>query len=124
MIHATRSGSCRISAVRSAAAIRSRPRFGENATSLSRSFACSALAEHEGLWHVLTSLNGYEQPVLTVLGVGLARFATSQEGGGVVAEYLSGNMSSDRLRELGERAIAIDMAAQGANYLEVFRYLA
>jgi uncharacterized protein (TIGR02421 family) len=83
-----------------------------------------ALAHHEGLWHVLTSLNGYAQPVLTVLGVGLARFSTSQEGGGVVAEYLSGNMASDRLRELGERALAIDLAAQGANYLEVFGYLA
>jgi uncharacterized protein (TIGR02421 family) len=83
-----------------------------------------ALAHHEGLWHVLTSLNGYEQPVLSVLGVGLSQFATSQEGGGVVAEFLSGNMSSDRLRELGERALAVDMAAQGANYLDVFRYLA
>lgn len=83
-----------------------------------------ALAHHEGLWHVLTSVNGYEQPVLSVLGVGLARFATSQEGGGVVAEFLSGNMSSDRLRELGERTLAVDMAAQGASYLDVFRYLA
>jgi uncharacterized protein (TIGR02421 family) len=82
-----------------------------------------ALAHHEGLWHVLTSLNGYAQPVLTVLGVGLSSFATSQEGGGVVAEYLSGNMASDRLRELGERALAVDMAAQGADYLDVFHYL-
>lgn len=82
-----------------------------------------ALAHHEGLWHVLTSLNGYEQPVLTVLGVGLARYATSQEGGGVVAEFLSGNMTAERFRELGERALAVDMAAQGADYLELFRYL-
>lgn len=83
-----------------------------------------ALAHHEGLWHVLTSLNGYDQPVLPVLGVGLARFATSQEGGGVVAEFLSGNMTAERLRELGERALAVDLAAQGADYLELFRYLA
>ena len=83
-----------------------------------------ALAHHEGLWHVLTSLNGYAQPVLTVLGVGLAQFSTSQEGGGTVAEFLSGNMAADRLRELGERALAIDMSAQGADYLEVFHYLA
>lgn len=83
-----------------------------------------ALAHHEGLWHVLTSLNGYDQPVLTVLGVGLAGFATAQEGGGVVSEYLSGNLAADRLRELGERALAVDMAAQGADYLDVFRYLA
>ncbi len=82
-----------------------------------------ALAHHEGLWHVLTSLNGYEQPVLSVLGVGLARYATSQEGGGVVAEFLSGSMTAERLRELGERALAVDLAAQGADYLELFRYL-
>ncbi len=82
-----------------------------------------ALAHHEGLWHVLTSLNGYDQPVLTVLGVGLAGFATSQEGGGVVAELLSGNMTAERLRELGERALSVDLVAQGADYLELFRYL-
>jgi hypothetical protein len=44
-----------------------------------------ALAHHEGLWHVLTSMNGYRQPVLPVLGVGLPRSYESQEGGGIVA---------------------------------------
>jgi hypothetical protein len=48
-----------------------------------------ALAHHEGLWHVLTSLNGHRQPVLTILGVGLPRFTESQEGGGIVAECSS-----------------------------------
>lgn len=83
-----------------------------------------ALAYHEGLWHVLTSLNGLHQPVLPVLGVGLSRFATAQEGGGVVSEFLSGTLNSERLRELGERALAVDMCARGADYLEVYRYLA
>jgi uncharacterized protein (TIGR02421 family) len=82
-----------------------------------------ALAHHEGLWHVLTSLNGYAQPVLTVLGVGLPGFTTSQEGGGVLAEHLSGNATLERFRELGERALVVDYAAQGADYLQVFRYL-
>jgi uncharacterized protein (TIGR02421 family) len=82
-----------------------------------------ALAHHEGLWHVLTSLNGYRQPVLTVLGVGLPRFTESQEGGGIVAEYLTGNLTDERYIELGERTIAIDMAARGADFLEVYRYL-
>ena len=82
-----------------------------------------ALAHHEGLWHVLTSLNGYRQPVLTVLGVGLARHTESQEGGGIVAEYLTGNITDERYIELGERTIAIDMAARGADFLEVYRYL-
>lgn len=82
-----------------------------------------ALAHHEGLWHVLTSVNGYAQPVLSVLGVGLAGYAASQEGGGIVAEYLSGNITSERFRELGERALIVDLAAQGADYLEVYRYL-
>ena len=82
-----------------------------------------ALAHHEGLWHVLTSLNGFAQPVLTVLGVGFPRHTESQEGGGIVAEYLSGNITDERYIELGERTIAIDMAARGADYLEVYRYL-
>jgi uncharacterized protein (TIGR02421 family) len=82
-----------------------------------------ALAHHEGLWHVLTSLNGQRQPVLTVLGVGLPRFTESQEGGGILAEFLTGNITDERYIELGERTIAIDMAARGADFLEVYRYL-
>jgi uncharacterized protein (TIGR02421 family) len=82
-----------------------------------------ALAHHEGLWHVLTSLNGHRQPVLTILGVGLPRFTESQEGGGIVAEFLTGNITDERYIELGERTIAIDMAARGADFLEVYRYL-
>ena len=82
-----------------------------------------ALAHHEGLWHVLTSLNGFHQPVLTVLGVGLARAVESQEGGGILAEFLTGHITDERYIELGERTIAIDMAARGADFLEVYRYL-
>lgn len=82
-----------------------------------------ALAQHEGLWHVLTSLNGYRQPVLPVLGVGLPRHTESQEGGGIVSEYITGHITDERYIELGERTIAIDMAARGADFLEVYRYL-
>jgi uncharacterized protein (TIGR02421 family) len=82
-----------------------------------------ALSHHEGLWHVLTSMNGYRQPVLTVLAVGLPRYLESQEGGGIVAEYLTGNITDERYIELGERTIAVDMAARGADFLEVYRYL-
>jgi uncharacterized protein (TIGR02421 family) len=82
-----------------------------------------ALAHHEGLWHVLTSMNGFAQPVLTVLGVGLPRHTESQEGGGIVAEFLTGHITDERYIELGERTIAVDMAARGADYLEVYRYL-
>jgi uncharacterized protein (TIGR02421 family) len=82
-----------------------------------------ALAHHEGLWHVLTSMNGYRQPILPVLGVGLPRSYESQEGGGIVSEYVTGNITDERFIELGERTIAIDMAARGADFLEVYRYL-
>ncbi len=83
-----------------------------------------ALAHHEGLWHVLTAANGRAQPVLTVLGSGLAFHTESQEGGGVVSEYLTGNMTNDRFAELGERTLAVHRAAQGADYLTVWRGLA
>jgi len=82
-----------------------------------------ALAHHEGLWHVLTSFNGLHQPVLRILGVGLPRHIESQEGAGIMSEFLTGNLSDDRFIELGERTIAIDMAARGADFLEVYRYL-
>ena len=82
-----------------------------------------ALAHHEGLWHVLTSMNGFRQPVLTVLGVGLPRHTESQEGGGIVTEFLTGYITDERYIELGERTFAIDMAARGADFLEVYRYL-
>ena len=82
-----------------------------------------ALAHHEGLWHVLTSMNGLRQPILPVLGVGLPRATESQEGGGIVAEYLTGHITAERYIELGERTIASDMAARGADFLEVYRYL-
>jgi uncharacterized protein (TIGR02421 family) len=82
-----------------------------------------ALAHHEGLWHVLTSLNGYRQPYLTVLGIGLPRFTECQEGGAILAEYLTGSMTNNRFIELGERTIGIDMAQRGANYLQVYNYL-
>lgn len=83
-----------------------------------------ALAHHEGLWHVLTALNGAAQPVLTVLGSGLGFFTESQEGGGIVSEFLTGNLTNDRFAELGERTLAIHRAAQGADYPTVFRSLA
>ena len=73
---------------------------------------------------MLTSLNGFAQPVLTVLGVGLPRHTESQEGGGVVSELLTGNITDTRFVELGERTLCVDMAARGADYLEVFRHLA
>jgi uncharacterized protein (TIGR02421 family) len=82
-----------------------------------------ALAHHEGLWHVLTGLNGSRQPVLTVLGIGLAGATESQEGGGVVSEYLTGNITDDRYIELGERTLAVDMADRGADFMQVYRYL-
>jgi len=82
-----------------------------------------ALAQHEGLWHVLTSMNGYRQPVLAVLGVGLPRHTESQEGTGIVSEFLCGDITDERYIELGERTITVDMAARGADFLEVYRYL-
>jgi len=83
-----------------------------------------ALAHHEGLWHVLTAQNGALQPVLTVLAAGLRGHTESQEGGGIVSEFLTGNASAGRFRELADRSLAVDRAARGADYLTVWRDLA
>src|SRR5205814_1835857 len=83
-----------------------------------------ALAHHEGLWHVLTARNGAAQPILSVLSSGLRGYTESQEGGGIVSEYLTGNVTNDRFIELAERTLAVDRAARGADYLDVWRDLA
>ena len=53
------------------------------------------------IWALLVS--GFS--VLTALGSGLPFFTESQEGCGIVSEYLTGNVSNDRYAELGERTL-------------------
>ena len=80
------------------------------------------LVVHEGLVHVATTLNGRQQPHLRLLAKGAPRTMRIQEGLAVFAEFISGVIDVDRLRRLADRIIAIEMSAQGADFLELYRF--
>lgn len=82
-----------------------------------------ALIQHEVGTHVLTRHNGSRQP-LAQLTVGLAHYDTLQEGLGVLAEYLSGYLSTERMRILAARVIATQQVCHGLGIVDIFHHLA
>ncbi len=80
------------------------------------------LIHHESHIHVATSLNGINQPVLKVLGTAHPGTTRTQEGLAVFAEFITGSMDIERFRRLADRVIAIEMAIDGADFLEVYKY--
>lgn len=81
-----------------------------------------ALLHHEIGTHILTWYNGGRQP-LQQLQWGLAHYDELQEGLGVLAEYLAGNLSPQRLRTLAARVIAVRLMTEGAGFSEVFEVM-
>lgn len=79
------------------------------------------LVHHEAFVHVASTLNGLAQP-LPVLASAHPGTTRTQEGLAVFAEFISGSMDPDRLRRLADRTIAIEMAIDGADFLDVYRF--
>ena len=77
------------------------------------------LLHHEAFIHVATSLNGKAQTDLPLLAAGHPGTTRTQEGLAVFAEVISGSIELDRLRRLADRVLAIQMAIEGADFLEV-----
>ena len=81
-----------------------------------------ALIQHEVGTHVLTFYNGKAQP-LQQLYAGAPGYEDLQEGLAVLAEYLSGGLSSGRLRILAARVVAAKSMLGGADFIQTFRLL-
>ncbi|HEX5168092.1 MAG TPA: tyrosine/phenylalanine carboxypeptidase domain-containing protein, partial [Cyclobacteriaceae bacterium] len=77
---------------------------------------------HEAFVHTATQLNGKKQPNLKSLGLGAPRTTRTQEGIAVLAELITNSMDIHRLRRIALRVIAVKMALDGANFIEVFKY--
>ena len=77
------------------------------------------LAEHEIGVHMVTTMNAANNK-LKVFGVGLPVNTKTGEGMAVLAEYLSGNFTMNRLRELALRVIAVDLMCNGADFKDCF----
>lgn len=80
------------------------------------------LEVHEGWVHIGTTLNGREQPWATWLSVGSPRITGIQEGMAVLMETLTFSSFPQRARRVSDRVVAVDLAEQGANFCEVYRY--
>jgi uncharacterized protein (TIGR02421 family) len=101
-----------------AGATRIRLRSATSFTSYDR----EQLVEHEAFVHSLTALNGREQPHLKSLARNSPRITATQEGLAVFAELMSGSIDIERMKRISLRIIAIDMALNGADFIEVFRF--
>ncbi|UKN03703.1 flavohemoglobin expression-modulating QEGLA motif protein [Paracrocinitomix mangrovi] len=80
------------------------------------------LIEHEAAIHVGTSINGYLQPHLKILSESHAGTTKTQEGIAVFAEYITGYIDLDRVMRLTDRVLANQMAVEGADFIEVYRF--
>ncbi|MBU1698515.1 MAG: flavohemoglobin expression-modulating QEGLA motif protein [Candidatus Eisenbacteria bacterium] len=81
-----------------------------------------ALIQHEIGTHLLTYYNGQAQP-FKMLYTGLPGYDELQEGLAVLAEYLVGGLTSERMRVLAARVMAARALIDGATFVEVFRLL-
>ncbi len=98
----------------------SRIRIRRGATFTDRDL--SQLINHEAHIHVATALNGIHQPYLKILAAAHPGSTRTQEGLAVFAEFITGSMDLDRLHRLADRVVAIQMAIEGADFLQVFDF--
>ncbi len=82
----------------------------------------NALAHHEIGIHMLTTENAKHQP-LKVLSLGLPLDTKTQEGLAILSEYLSGNISLERLKELALRVMAVNHMVKNYDFSDTFNYL-
>ena len=80
------------------------------------------LEVHEGWVHVGTTLNGRAQPWASWLSVGSPRVTACQEGLAVLMETLTFSSHPGRALKVSDRVVAVDMAEQGADFIEVYRF--
>jgi uncharacterized protein (TIGR02421 family) len=80
------------------------------------------LLYHEAFVHTATQLNGRKQSNLQSLGLGAPRTTRTQEGIAVMAELITNAMDLNRLRRIALRVLAVKMALDGADFIELFKF--
>lgn len=77
---------------------------------------------HEGLVHIGTTLNGKSQPICTFLSKGPPSSTVTQEGLAILMEVLSLISYPARLKKLANRIRAVELAEDGATFLDIFEF--
>ncbi|WP_343558580.1 tyrosine/phenylalanine carboxypeptidase domain-containing protein [Sphingobacterium sp.] len=81
-----------------------------------------ALVQHEVGTHIVTYYNGKQQP-FSLFRLGVPGYEKLQEGLAVLAEYLVGGLTNNRLRILAGRVVAVYHMQQGNTFLDTFALL-
>ena len=82
----------------------------------------AVLNNHEIGVHMVTTMNGLLHP-LKIFSHGFPNYEETQEGLAVFSEYMSGNLTVKRLRELAYRVLAVDSLAKGYTFSKTFNLL-
>ncbi|MCI2228136.1 flavohemoglobin expression-modulating QEGLA motif protein [Polaribacter sp. MSW13] len=82
----------------------------------------NVLTNHEIGVHMVTTMNGLLHP-LKIFSHGFPNNEETQEGLAVFSEYMSGNLTVKRLKELAYRVLAVDSLAKGYSFSRTFRLL-
>jgi uncharacterized protein (TIGR02421 family) len=77
---------------------------------------------HEGWVHLGTTMNGMAQPVCTFLSKGPPSSTITQEGLAIITEVFTFSSYPNRLKRLTNRITGVNMAEDGANFLDVFNF--
>lgn len=80
------------------------------------------LEVHEGWVHLGTTFNGASQPVCTFLSKGPPSSTITQEGLAVLVEIITFASYPSRLKRLANRIRAVQLAEQGGNFLDVYKF--
>jgi uncharacterized protein (TIGR02421 family) len=80
------------------------------------------LSQHELGVHMLTTMNANHQPLKFLL-LGTPNNVETQEGLAVLAEFLTGTMHINRLKDLAYRVIAVHMMVKGDSFRDIFEHL-
>jgi uncharacterized protein (TIGR02421 family) len=92
------------------------------ATAVYSDLDTTQLLQHEALVHIATGKNGRRQAHFPILGEAHPGNTRTQEGLAVFAEFLSGALDPQRLKRLADRVIAIQMALDGADFIQLYQY--
>lgn len=77
---------------------------------------------HEGWVHLGTTLNGMAQPICTFLSKGPPSSTVTQEGLAIITEIFTFSSYPGRVRRLTNRINAVNMAEEGANFIDVYEF--
>ena len=80
------------------------------------------LINHEAFIHVATTLNGRLQKKIKFLASKTGSITKTQEGLAVFSEFITGCIDVNRMYRISDRVIAIQMAIDGADFIEVYRF--